>query len=73
MRPATIVQLAYRTHCVASIRDWTNNVTVNVRWNSWRYSVTVRDDDSGNLLPVARVFSDRVAALQYAISIIGAA
>lgn len=58
---------------VASIHDWRHNVTAIVRQNAWRYSVTVRDDDSGNTLPVARVFSDRVAALQYAVSIIGAA
>lgn len=71
MKPATIVQLAYRTHRVASIRDWTHNVTVNVRWNSWRYFVTLTDNDSGNTLPVARTFGDRLSAIQYAVSIVG--
>ena len=58
---------------VASIRDWRHNVTVTVRWNAWRYWVTLRDDDSGNTLPVARVFGNRTEALAYAVSIVGGA
>ena len=58
------------TRTVASIRDWRHNVTATVRWNAWRYWVTLRDDDSGNLLPVARVFHERIKALAYAASLV---
>jgi len=58
------------THNVASIRDWRHNVTANVRWNAWRYFVTLTDNDSGNTLPVARTFGDRLSAIQYATSLV---
>jgi hypothetical protein len=54
---------------VYSVRDWHDNVTVRINHYSSRYSVTMLDNDSGNLLPVARVYSRFTDALAYAGSI----
>lgn len=48
-----------------------DGVTVQVTQASpLRYSVLMRDDDSGNWLPHARVYSDRQKALEYANEIL---
>jgi hypothetical protein len=51
---------------VYSVRDWHDNVTVRVTFTSLRYSVTMLDNDSGNVLPVARTYSRFSDALAYA-------
>ena len=51
---------------VYRVRDWHDNVTVRINHYSSRYSVTMLDNDSGNLLPVARVYSRFTDALAYA-------
>jgi len=51
---------------VYRVRDWHDNVTVRINHYSSRYSVTMLDNDSGNVLPVARVYSRFTDALAYA-------
>jgi len=51
---------------VYSVRHWHDNVTVRITFTSLRYSVTMLDNDSGNVLPVARVYSRFTDALAYA-------
>jgi len=51
---------------VYRVRDWHNNVTVRINHYSSRYSVTMLDNDSGNVLPVARVYARFTDALAYA-------
>jgi hypothetical protein len=48
------------------VRDWHDNVTVRITFTSLRYSVTMLDNDSGNVLPVARVYARFTDALAYA-------
>ena len=55
---------------VYSVRDWHGNVTVRIAYTAGRYSVTMRCDDSGNTLPMARVYSRFADALAYAGSIV---
>jgi hypothetical protein len=55
---------------VYRVRDWRDNVTVRINHYSARYSVTMRDDDSGNVLPVARTYSRFTDALAYAGTLI---
>jgi len=55
---------------VYSVRDWHGNVTVRITYTSGRYSVTMRCDDSGNVLPVARVYARFSDALAYAGGIV---
>jgi len=55
---------------VYSVRDWHDNVTVRITYTSGRYSVTMLDNDSGNVLPIARVYSRFTDALAYAGSIV---
>ena len=55
---------------VASIRDWHGNVTVRVTYTACRYSVTMLDNDSGNVLPVARTYSRMLDAITYASSLV---
>lgn len=55
---------------VYRVRDWHNNVTVRITYTSGRYSVTMLDNDSGNVLPIARVYSRFTDALAYAGSIV---
>lgn len=45
--------------------------TVEVSHAAARYCVRMRDDDSGNWLPVARVYSTEADALAYAQKISG--
>jgi hypothetical protein len=56
---------------VATIINPDEGMTVEVSHASARYCVRMRDDDSGNWLPVARVYSTEVDALAYAHKIIG--
>jgi len=51
---------------VYSVRDWHDNVTVRIAYTAGRYSVTMLDNDSGNVLPVARVYLRFTDALAYA-------
>jgi hypothetical protein len=51
---------------VYRVRDWHDNVTVRITFTSLRYSVTMLDNDSGNVLPVARTYSRFTDALAYA-------
>jgi hypothetical protein len=51
---------------VYRVRDWHDNVTVRINLYSSRYSVTMLDNDSGNVLPVARTYSRFTGALAYA-------
>ena len=55
---------------VYRVRDWHDNVTVRINHYSSRYSVTMLDNDSGNVLPVARTYSRFGDALAYAASLI---
>jgi hypothetical protein len=55
---------------VYSVRDWRDNVTVRINHYSSRYSVTMLDNDSGNVLPVARVYSRFTDAMAYASTLI---
>ena len=55
---------------VYRVRDWRDNVTVRINHYSARYSVTMRDDDSSNVLPVARTYSRFSDALAYAGTLI---
>lgn len=55
---------------VYSVQDWHGNVTVRIAYTSGRYSVTMRCNDSGNTLPVARVYARFTDALAYAGSIV---
>lgn len=56
---------------VATITNTDNGTTVEVSHASARYCVRMRDDDSGNWLPVARVYSTESDALAYAHKIAG--
>lgn len=58
---------------VYRVRDWRDNVTVRINHYSARYSVTMLDNDSGNVLPVARTYSRFSDALAYAASLMSAA
>lgn len=55
---------------VYRIRDWRDNVTVRINHYSARYSVTMLDNDSGNVLPVARTYLRFSDALAYAGTLI---
>ena len=55
---------------VYRVRDWRDNVTVRINHYSARYSVTMLDNDSGNVLPVARTYSRFSDALAYAGTLI---
>jgi hypothetical protein len=55
---------------VYRVRDWHDNVTVRINHYSSRYSVTMLDNDSGNVLPVARVYARFTDALAYAGTLI---
>lgn len=55
-----------------SIRDWDAGVTVRITYTAGRYSVTMLDNDSGNILPVARVYSRILDAVTYASSLVRA-
>ena len=55
------------------VRSWRDMVTVRITFTSLRYSVTMLDNDSGNVLPVARTYSRFSDALAYATSLMGAA
>lgn len=55
---------------VYRVRNWTDNVTVRINHYSSRYSVTMLDNDSGNVLPVARTYARFTDALAYAGSIV---
>lgn len=57
---------------VVSIRDWDAGVTVRITYTSRRYSVTMLDNDSGNILPVARIYSRMLDAVTYASSLVRA-
>jgi len=55
---------------VYRVRNWRDNVTVRINHYSSRYSVTMLDNDSGNVLPVARVYARFSDALAYAASLV---
>jgi len=55
---------------VYRVRDWHDNVTVRINHYSSRYSVTMLDNDSGNVLPVARTYARFTDALAYANTLI---
>jgi hypothetical protein len=63
--------MSYLRTIVATITNTDDGMTVEVSYASARYCVRMRDDDSGNWLPVARVYSTEVDALAYAHKIIG--
>jgi len=63
--------MSYHRTIVATITNTDDGMTVEVSHASARYCVRMRDDDSGNWLPVARVYSTEVDAIAYAHKIIG--
>ena len=56
---------------IKMIRNDEDGLTVEVSKGSGRYCVRMRDDDSGNWLPIARVYSTEADALAYAQKISG--
>ena len=65
--------MSYHRTIVATITNTDDGTTVEVSHAAARYCVRMRDDDSGNWLPVARVYSTEVDALAYAHHIAGVA
>ena len=63
--------MSYHRTIVATITNTDDGTTVEVSHASARYCVRMRDDDSGNWLPVARVYSTEGDAIAYARKIIG--
>jgi hypothetical protein len=53
-----------------SVRNWRDMVTVRITFTSLRYGVIMLDNDSGNVLPVARTYSRFSDALAYASTLI---
>ena len=63
--------MEYHRTIVATITNTDDGTTVEVSHAAARYCVRMRDDDSGNWLPVARVYSTEGDAIAYARKIIG--
>ena len=63
--------MSYHRTIIKMITNTDDGTTVEVSHASARYCVRMRDDDSGNWLPVARVYSTEVDALAYAHKIAG--
>lgn len=55
---------------VSTKHDDIDNLTVHVTRQSLRYCVRLRDDDSGEFLPYARVYSQLSDAITYADDIL---
>lgn len=51
---------------VSQKHDETDNLTVQITHQSLRYCVRLRDDDSGEFLPYARVYAELADAIKYA-------
>lgn len=51
---------------IAILRDHVDGVSVHITRTAYRYSVRMRDDDSGNFLPHARVYDTLDKAIWYA-------
>ena len=63
--------MEYHRTIVKTITNTDDGTTVEVSHAAARYCVRMRDDDSGNWLPVARVYSTEGDAIAYAYKIIG--
>ena len=56
-----------------TITNTDDGTTVEVSYTAGRYCVRMRDDDSQNWLPVARVYANETDAVAYAHFIAGVA
>ena len=65
--------MSYHRTIIKMISNPDDGTTVEVSHAAARYCVRMRDDDSGNWLPVARVYSTESDALAYAHHIAGVA
>ena len=65
--------MEYHRTIIKMISNPDDGTTVEVSHASARYCVRMKDDDSGNWLPVARVYSTEGDALAYAHHIAGVA